>query len=82
MLFALAALFCLYDDKSFSINDGEDVKAFFAKELPVEEKYEAFIRNASFWGMDLEEKEGVYTASLPYVKEIKAGNIRTAIESL
>jgi len=82
MLFALAALFCLYDDKSFSINDGDDVKAFFASDLPTEKKYEAFIRNTAFWGMDLEETEGVYTASIAYVKEIKAGNIRTAIESL
>ena len=82
MLFALAALFCLYDDKSFSINDGDDVKAFFAAEMPTEKKYEAFIRNTAFWGMDLEAAEGVYTASLPYVKEIKAGNIRTAIETL
>jgi len=82
MLFALAALFCLYDDKSFTINDGDDVKAFFAKDMSTEAKYEAFIRNADFWGMDLEATEGVYTASIGYVKEIKAGNIRTAIETL
>ena len=82
MLFALAALFCLYDSKDFTINDGDDVKAFFATEMPVEQKYEAFIRNSAFWGMDLEETEGVYTASLGYVKEIKAGKIRAALETL
>jgi len=82
MLLALAALFSLYDDKSFTINDGDDVKAFFAQDLPTEAKYEAFVRNKAFWGMDLEAEEGVYTASVDYVKQIKAGNIRAAVESV
>ena len=82
MLFALAALFCLYDSENFSINDSEDVKAFFAAKTPTEEKYEAFVRNVAFWGMDLEAEEGVFTASLDYVKAIKAGKIRTAIDTL
>ncbi len=82
MLFALAALFCLYDDPSFSINDDDAVKAFFAAQAPVEEKYEAFIRNQAFWGMDLEATEGVFTASLPYVKAIKDGKVRETLKTL
>ena len=82
MLFALAALFCLYDDPSFTINDDESVKAFFAAKAPVEEKYEAFIRNQAFWGMDLEATEGVFTASLPYVKAIKDGKVRETLKTL
>ena len=82
MLYALAALFCLYDSADFTINDGDDVKAFFAKELPTEKKYEAFIRNESFWGMDLEATEGVYTASVDYVRAIKAGKVRETLKAL
>ncbi|MBQ7712379.1 MAG: tagaturonate reductase [Clostridia bacterium] len=82
MLYALAALFCLYDSADFTINDGDDVKAFFAKELPTEQKYEAFIRNESFWGMDLEATEGVYTASVDYVRAIKAGKVRETLKAL
>ena len=82
MLYALAALFCLYDSKDFAINDGDDVKAFFAAELPFEKKYEAFVRNESFWGMDLEATEGVYTASVDYVRAIKAGKVRETLKTL
>ena len=82
MLFALAALFCLYDSKDFAINDGDDVKAFFAQELPAEKKFEAFVRNEAFWGMDLEATEGVYTAALPYVLAIKAGKVRETLKTL
>ena len=82
MLYALAALFCLYDSKDFRINDGDDVKAFFAAEMPVEKKYEAFVRNESFWGMDLEATEGVYTASVDYVRAIKAGKVRETLKTL
>ncbi len=82
MLFALAALFCLYDDPSFAINDGDSVKAFFAEKLPTEEKYEAFIRNSSFWGQDLEETEGAFTSSVDYVKAIKNGKIRETLKTL
>ena len=82
MLFALAALFCLYDSADFTINDGEDVKAFFAKDLDAEKKYEAFIRNDAFWGMDLEATEGVFTASVDYVRAIKAGKVRETLKAL
>ena len=82
MLFALAALFCLYDSKDFSINDGDDVKAFFAQDLPTEEKYLAFIKNKSFWGMDLEETEKVFTDSVEYLRLIKAGKIRETLKTL
>ncbi len=82
MLFALAALFCLYDNKEFTINDGDDVKAFFAQDLSCEAKYEAFIRNETFWGMDLEATEGVYTASIAYVRAIKAGKVRETLKTL
>jgi len=82
MLFALAALFCLYDSKDFQINDGDDVKAFFAQDLPTEKKYEAFLRNTAFWGMDLEKEEGFYTASLDYLRAIKAGKVRETLKSL
>ena len=82
MLFALAALFCLYDDPTFTINDDEAVKAFFAEKAPVREKYEAFVRRASFWGIDLEEKEGVFTDSVGYVEAIKNGKVRETLRSL
>lgn len=82
MLFALAALFALYDSKDFAINDGDDVKAFFAMDLPTEKKYEAFIRNESFWGMDLEATEHVYTDSLAYLLAIKEGKIRETLRTL
>ena len=75
-------MFCLYDSKDFSINDGDDVKAFFAKELPAEAKFEAFIRNESFWGMDLEATEGVYTAAVGYVRAIKDGKVRETLKTL
>ena len=82
MLYAFAALFCLYDSKDFTISDGDDVKAFFAKELPTEAKFEAYVRNANFWGMDLEETEGVYTAAIDYVRAIKAGKVRETLKTL
>lgn len=82
MLFALAALFCLYDSADFTINDGDDVKAFFAQDMSAEKKYEAFIRNEAFWGMDLEATEGVYTASVDYVRAIKAGKVRETLKAL
>ena len=82
MLFALAALFCLYDDKSFAINDGDDVKAFFASDLDAEKKFEAFVRNESFWGMDLEKAEGVFTAAVGYVRAIKDGKVRETLKTL
>ena len=71
-----------FSDVNLTINDGDDVKAFFAQDLGVEAKYEAFIRNANFWGMDLEEKEGVYTASVDYVRAIKAGKVRETLKAL
>ena len=61
---------------------GDDVKAFFAKELPTEKKFEAFIRNESFWGMDLEATEGVYTAAVGYVRAIKDGKVRETLKTL
>ena len=82
MLFALAALFCLYDSADFTINDGEDVKAFFAQTLPTDAKFEAFVRNEAFWGMDLEATEGVYTAAVEYVHAIKAGKVRETLKAL
>ena len=82
MLFALAALFCLYDSKDFTINDGDDVKAFFASDLATDKKFEAFVRNQNFWGMDLEAAEGVYTAAVDYVHAIKAGKVRETLKTL
>ena len=82
MLFALAALFCLYDSADFRINDGDDVKAFFASDLPTLAKYEAFIRKESFWGMDLEATEGVFSASKEYVLAIKDGKVRETLKTL
>lgn len=98
LAFSLAALFCFYSSEreeegallgtrgtdTYRIRDNAEVLAFFKEYCgrPVEEFVQAALQNADFWGEDMTKYVGLTEAVCGYMKQIREGGMRTALEAI
>lgn len=79
--FSLSALIAFYthlSDREYTVNDSEDVLAFFSSNPSVKE----ILENKSFWGMDLTKIDGLLEMTENYISKIKADGLEATVREV